>query len=77
MLLNETDIERQYEPPTGYDPEQQGEWDASLVTFGFKRRIHLDAVERDADRLAILYKLEGAGYWQLEFTPEQVTITRV
>lgn len=77
LLLEETAIERSFDPPEGYDPEQQGEWDESLVTFAFKRRIVLDTVERSEDSLAIIYKLEGAGYWKFEISPERVLIERI
>lgn len=77
LLLDETAIERLFAPPAGYDSEQQGEWEDSLVTFGFKRPIRLEGVERDGDLVSLLYKLDGAGYWRLEFTPERVVIERV
>jgi hypothetical protein len=77
LLLDETAIERLYAPPEGYDPELQGGWDESLVTFGFKRPIRLERIERDGERVSVLYKLDGAGYWLMEFTPERVVIERV
>ena len=77
LLLEETAIERAYEPPAGYDAEQQGEWDESLVTFTFKRRVRLEAEERTPDSLSVIYKLDGAGYWQIEITPERVIIERI
>jgi hypothetical protein len=77
LLLEETAIQRAYEPPDGYDPEQQGEWDESLVTFTFRRRMHLESEERTPDSLAVVYKLEGVGYWQIELTPERVVIERI
>jgi hypothetical protein len=77
LLLGETELVRALDPPDGYDPEKQGEWDSSLATFAFKRTIELDSVEREPDRLAVVYKLEGAGYWQLEIGPEKVVIERV
>jgi hypothetical protein len=77
LLLDEAAIERAYESPEGYDPEQQGEWDASLVTFTFKRRARLESVDRDNDSLVVIYNLEGAGYWELEITPERVVIQRI
>jgi hypothetical protein len=77
LLLDETAIERAFEPPPGYDSEQQGEWDETLVTFGFKRRAKLETVEREGDSLVVIYNLEGAGYWELEITPERVVIQRI
>ncbi|HLB64784.1 MAG TPA: hypothetical protein VJJ46_08065 [Anaerolineales bacterium] len=77
LLLGETEITRLLDPPEGYDAERQGEWDASLATFAFKRPIRLDTVERESDLLKVVYKLEGAGYWLLEIGPERVVIERV
>ena len=77
LLVGETEIDRVFDPPEGFDPEKQGEWNSSIVTYAFKRPIHLDTVEREADRLKVVYKLEGAGYWQLEISPERVVIERV
>ncbi len=77
LLLEETEIERVFGPPDGFDPEQQGEWDDSLVTFAFKRPIKLEAVERGHDSLTVTYQLEGAGFWTLEISPEKVVIERI
>ncbi len=77
LLLSETAIERAYGPPPGYDPEQQGEWDASLLTYQFKRRVELHHMERDRDYLYVEYKIEDLGYWSVEMTPEKVLIQRV
>jgi hypothetical protein len=76
LLLNETDIERVFNPPQGYDPHEQGEWDYSLETYAFKHAIRLKEIVREEDGLSLVYQLEGAGYWQLEITPEKVTIER-
>lgn len=77
LLLDETAIVRAYEPPEGYDPEQQGEWDETMLTFAFKRHARLNSVERQGDSLVAVYNLEGAGYWELEITPERVVIQRI
>jgi hypothetical protein len=77
LLLGETDIARAFEPPARFDPALQGEWDASLVTFEFARPIRLLQEERGPDRLALEYKLEGAGVWRLELTPESVSIHKL
>ena len=37
LLLNETEIASTKVAPAGYDEEEQGEWDDSIVTFMFKR----------------------------------------
>ena len=77
LLLGETDIERAYEPPKGFQPEQQGEWDESILTFQFKRPIRLERVEREPERLYVEYHFGVLGYWAFEIEPERVTIQRV
>jgi hypothetical protein len=77
LLLAETAIERAYEPPRGYDPEQQGEWDESLVTFQFKRPFRLERVQRERDLLSVEYDFGDRGRWMFEIEPEKVTIRRV
>jgi hypothetical protein len=76
LLLGETAIVRAFEPPTGYEPDQQGEWDPRLVTFSFARPIRLLSEHRQPDHLALEYKLEGAGYWRMDITPDSVSISR-
>jgi hypothetical protein len=77
LLVGETEIDRALEPPEGYDPEKQGDWDSGLLTFAFKRPIRLEGLERERDRLKVVYKLEGAGYWEIDIGPERVVIERV
>ena len=77
LLLNETAIERAVEPPPGFDPELQGEWDGNLVTFAFKRPVKLAKEERLPDKLILEYKVEDAGHWMLEITSDTVTIGRI
>ncbi|HSB66483.1 MAG TPA: hypothetical protein VLD65_07885 [Anaerolineales bacterium] len=77
MLLQETEIERLYEPPEEYDEEEQGKWDGELVTFGFRKPIELIKVEREHDYLYIEYKFGDTGYWYVEIEPEKVTIARI
>jgi hypothetical protein len=77
LLLGETEIERVFEPPAGYDPEQQGDWNEGFLTFAFKHPIRLKSVKRQADSLEVVYNLEGAGYWRIEITPESVSIDRI
>jgi hypothetical protein len=77
LLLNETAIERAFDPPEGFDPEQQGEWYPDLVTFQFKRPIRLVKVERSPDHLYIEYKFGNLGYWAFEIEPESVQIYRL
>jgi hypothetical protein len=77
LLLQETDIERIFEPPEDYDPEEQGEWDPKLVTFGFQKPIKLVKVEREHNYLYLEYKFGDFGYWYIEIEPEKVTIKRI
>lgn len=77
LLLSETNIERAYAPPPGYDPQEQGEWDTRLLTFQFKRQVRLNKVEREPDYLYVEYAVQDLGAWALEVEPEQVTIWRL
>jgi len=77
LLLGETAIERIFDPPARYDPEIQGEWNSSLLTFGFKRPIALTREDRSPDRLVLEYKLEGAGFWLVEITQDTLTLGRI
>ncbi len=77
MLLQESEIQRLFEPPDGFDSEDQGEWDSNLVTFGFRSPIELVKVERDHDYLYLEYKFGDFGYWAFEIEPEKVTIERI
>jgi hypothetical protein len=77
LLLSETDIQRAYGPPEGYDPEEQGYWEEDLVTFQFKRAIRLERVEREKDFLYIEYDFDSLGRWALELEPERVVIERI
>jgi hypothetical protein len=77
LLIGETEITRAYEPPDGFDPELQGEWDENLVTFQFKRGIQPIKVERQREYLYIEYKLEDYGYWAIEISPEEINIQRL
>ena len=77
LLLNETAIDRALDPPEGFDPEQQGEWDPQMVTFAFRRQIKLEKVERSPERLYVEYNVEGSGYWVVDIEPEHVEIYRL
>ena len=77
LLLNEEGIKRLYEPPANYDPEEQGEWSSEFLTFGSKRAIKLDSIEREHETLHLVYKVEDLGYWAFEITPERVVIERI
>ena len=77
LLLDETEIERAYEAPKGYDPEQQGDWNQELVTFQFRRPIRLRHVQREPDRLYAEYDFGDLGHWVVEIEPEKVIIERI
>jgi hypothetical protein len=77
LLLNETAIERAFDPPEGFDPEQQGDWNPDLITFQFTRAIHLEKVERSQERLYVEYKFGELGYWAFEIEPNNVQIYRL
>jgi len=74
LFLNETDIKRAYDPPIGYDPEIQGEWDTDLVTFQFMREITLVKVVREEDFLYVEYKVEDLGNWAIEIQTDKINI---
>ena len=77
LLLEEIDIERAYVPPQGFDPEMQGDWDDELITFVFRRALRLESVNREPEKLTVVYRVEGLGYWSVEVEHERVTIERV
>lgn len=76
LLLNETEIERAVVPPIGYDPDQQGEWNDDMLTFQFKRPMHLLKVEREPNFLYLEYEISGLGTWIMEIEPEKVNFYR-
>jgi hypothetical protein len=77
LLLGETAIERAYEPPNGYKPEEQGEWDNNLITFQFSRHIHLVNVQRSPDSLYIEYDFGDRGRWAFEIKEDKVSLERI
>ena len=77
LLLNETEIERAFEPPAGYDPAQQGDWDEGILTFQYKRPVKLVKCVRKADSLYIEYQFGEFGRWAFEIGMEEVIIRRV
>jgi len=77
LLLDETGVERAYEPPPGFDPELQGEWDAELLSFKFTRPIRLIQVNRERDFLQVEYDFQDLGRWIVEIEPERIQIQRV
>ena len=77
LLLGETEIQRLYQPPEGYDPEAQGEWDDDFLTFGPYRSMKLVEVERKPNYLYLVYNCGPLGYWEFVIEPESVTIERI
>lgn len=76
LVLDETRIQRSFEPPPGFDPEVQGNWDSELVTFEFERPIQLVKVERQPDLLLIEYDFKELGRWVIEIEPEAIHLHR-
>jgi len=77
LLLNETEIERAFEPPEGYDPAQQGDWDEEILTFQYKRPAKLVKCIRDADSLYIEYQFGDLGRWAFEIGTDEMKIRRI
>ncbi len=77
LLIDETEIERIFNPPQGYDPEIQGDWDSELITFHFKRAVKLYSLKRDRNYLRAEYDVEDLGRWVFEIEPESVSIKRI
>ena len=76
LLLRETEIVLAYEPPPGYDPDAQGEWDAALVAFTFRRRIRLESEDRSEQASRLVYDFGEAGTWEFVIEAERVNIAR-
>jgi hypothetical protein len=62
LLLDETSIERAFEPPYGYDEELQGEWDNSLLAFSFKHKVKIEKIERESNFLYFEFILTLSGH---------------
>jgi hypothetical protein len=77
LLQNETSIERAYEAPEGYNPEEQGEWESGLVTYQFSRSIRLINVQRAPDSLYIEYDFGESGRWAFVIEPDKVSLERI
>ena len=77
LLLSETRIERTFEPPEGYNPDVQGDWNSDLVAFKFRIPIQLDDVRREPNKLTVAYNFGELGYWCIEIEPEKLTIERI
>lgn len=76
ILDGETGIERVFNPPQGYNPEVQGDWDDQLVTFAFRRRVEKIREERDDELLRMEYRMEGCGQYSIEITAEGFSIEK-
>ena len=77
LLLDETSIQRLFKPPSGFDTEQQGDWDEKLITFGPKRAIRLESAERSPTCLELVYDFGELGRWELIIEAEKVMIERI
>ena len=77
LILEETEIKRLHEPPSGYVPAEQGDWDEKLITFGPKRPINLESVDRTPTRLELVYNFADLGRWEFVIESEKVTIERI
>jgi hypothetical protein len=77
LLLDETGIQRLYRPPDGYDQQEQGDWDKSLITFGPAHPIKLESVERTPTRLELAYDFGNLGRWEFVIEAERVSIERI
>jgi hypothetical protein len=76
-LLGETAIEQAHGEPEGYDPEQQGDWDDSIITFQFKRPISLLRLERGHGCLTVDYDFHESGKWRIEVSEEAFHLERI
>ncbi len=77
LLLGETEIQRLYQAPDEYIPEEQGDWDEEIMTFGPYRSMKLIEVEREPDYLRLVYNFGNMGYWEFVIEPEKVSIERI
>jgi hypothetical protein len=77
LLLDETGIQRLFAPPRDYDPEEQGDWNKELITFGPQRPIKLESIERTPTRLELVYDFGEMGRWEFVIESERVTLERI
>ena len=77
LFLSETNIQRLYAQPKGYNPEEQGDWDKDLITFGPERPMKLESVERRPTSLELVYDFGDLGRWEFVIEPERVSIERI
>jgi hypothetical protein len=77
LLLEETSIQRLNAQPKNYDPEEQGDWDKDVITFGPQRPIKLELVERTPASLDLIYDFGDLGRWEFIIEPERVSLERI
>jgi len=77
LFLKETEVEQVSEPPKGYNPIQQGEWDPLGINFHFKRPIRLMRLEKTPNLLTVEYNFGDLGYWTVTIEADSVRIARV
>ena len=77
LLLTEYAIERAFQPPEGYDPDEQGDWNDDMLTFKFERPLELLEVHRERNFMSVVYDFREFGRWMFEIQPGKVTIERV
>lgn len=77
LVLNETDAEQTYDPPPGYQPDQQGDWDPDLITFAFRRPLRLVQADRKRDELTVEYDFGALGRWLFTIAPERLILERI
>ncbi|HEX7540966.1 MAG TPA: hypothetical protein VF352_02450 [Anaerolineales bacterium] len=77
LLLNESGIQRLYSPPKDYNPEEQGDWDKDLITFGPERPMKLESIERTPTSLELVYDFGDRGHWEFIIEAERVSIERI
>lgn len=77
LLLNETDIKHLHQAPDNYDPEEQGDWNQEVLTFGPYRPMEMIEIDRTPERLILVYKFGDLGYWEFVIEAEKVSIERI
>jgi hypothetical protein len=77
LLLNESEIVQAYDPPRGYKPDEQGEWDPETITFAYRRPIRLVKVERSPENMLAEYDFGDLGRWLFEIGLERITLERI
>jgi len=77
LLLSETGIQRLHAPPRDYNPQEQGDWEKDIITFGPERPIKLESVERRPECLQVVYDFGDRGRWEFIIEAERVSIERI